>query len=453
MKKINRDICEGPIFKSLIRYIIPLMLTNLIQVFYISADNIIAGVFCGSAALAAVGSASTIISFLTTLIIGLSTGASVCVAQAVGAKNDEKLKRTVQSILVISFIGGIIIISLCGLLFSKPLLVATNTPKEILDDTVSYLLCAFSAYIFFIPAVFINGILLSIGETKKPMIFSVTTGLTNVFLNLLFSGLLGMGVFGLALATAISQVFSFGLNFWALFGKHSDIKVDWKRPKIDLQIFKEILILGLPTGIQNSVITLSNLIIRATYNSFGVAFLSGYTAAQNVLSVGGMIFSAFIQAASVYAGQNYGAENFARIKKSLSICVVCVAVTGLLFGITTLVFGKELLSLYITDSADALNYGLLTFSLLSLPSLISGVGNCLSGATRGMGVSLPQLFVSLGGAVGLKFLWIYTIFQTPKFHNPAGLLTADPIIWILQTTVVAVIFVVTFRKKVSQKTN
>ena len=162
MKKINRDICEGPIFKSLIRYIIPLMLTNLIQVFYISADNIIAGVFCGSAALAAVGSASTIISFLTTLIIGLSTGASVCVAQAVGAKNDEKLKRTVQSILVISFIGGIII-SLCGLLFSKPLLVATNTPKEILDDTVSYLLCAFSAYIFFIPAVFINGILLSIG--------------------------------------------------------------------------------------------------------------------------------------------------------------------------------------------------------------------------------------------------------------------------------------------------
>ncbi len=451
MKKINRDICEGPLLKSLVRYIVPLMLTNLIQVFYNTADTIVVGMFCGSAALAAVGAAGSIVSFLSTFIIGLSTGVGVCVSQAVGAKDYDKLKRTIYTALVIAFVGGLLVF-LFGLLFSKSLLVVTDTPKEILGDTTTYLYCCFCAYPLFIPAVFINSILLSQGETKKPMIFSLATGSTNIILNLLFTGVFEMGVFGVALSTAISQIFSFVLNFWALFGKHSDMRFDWKQPKFDVNVLKGILLLGLPTGIQNSVVTLSNLVIRATYNSFGIAFLSGYTAAQNVFGIVSMVFGAFGQAASVFSGQNYGAGKFVRIKKALLACVSGTALAGLLFGTVTALFGSELLSLYINDSKEALGYGLLTFSIFGFPSLFTGICACISGATRGMGVSMPQLFVSLGGAVGLKLLWIYTVFRLPSFNSPQGLLLADPIIWVLQCVASALIFVLVYKKRSSQKT-
>lgn len=450
VKKTNRDICEGPILKSLLLYILPLLLTNFIQILYHTADSIIAGMLCGSAALAAVGSAGTIVSFLSTFMVGLSTGASVCVAQAVGAKDDEKLNRTIHTILWVSFIGGVLVCAV-GLLFSRPLLVATNTPKEILDETARYLNCCFLGYAFVIPATFINGTLLSMGETKKPMIFSLTTGSTNVLLNFLFSGPLKMGVFGLALATVISQVFSFVLNMWALLGKKGAVKLDFKKMAFDKGVFKGIMLLGVPTGIQNSVVTFSNLVVRATYNSFGVAFLSGYSAAQSVLGIETMVFAAFIQAASVFVGQNYGSGNFTRIKKTLFTAVSCLVVFGVLFGITTLVFGKELLSFYITDSTEAVKYGLLTFSFFSIPALLSGVCSCLSSTTRGMGVSLPQLFVSLGGAVCFKLLWVFIVFPLPKFHSPSGLLLSDPIIWALQALATTFIFIVVYKKKKSQK--
>ena len=451
VKKTSRDICEGPLLKTLLLYILPLLFTNCIQMLYNTADTIIAGMLCGSAALAAVGSAGSIVSFLSTFMIGLSTGASVCVAQTVGAKDEEKLKRTIHTLLMISFIGGILVCA-AGLLFSKPLLIATDTPKEIMDDTTRYLCYCFVAYPLFIPAIFINGTLLSMGETKKPMIFSFITGSTNVLLNLLFAGPLKMGVIGLALATTISQIFSFALNLWALIGKRGLINLDFKKISFDGVIFKGIMLLGVPTGIQNSVITLSNLIIRATYNSFGVAFLSGYTAAQNVLGIGTTVFGVFIQAASVFAGQNYGAGSFERIKKSLLTCIVFVVVFGGIFGAVTLIFGEQLLSLYIIDSKEALEYGLLTFSCLSVFVFVSNVGNCIAGATRGMGVSLPQLFVSLGGSVVLKLLWIYTVFTLPKFHSPAGLMISDPIIWLLQTIATTLIFVIVYKKVKSQKT-
>jgi Na+-driven multidrug efflux pump len=268
-----------------------------------------------------------------------------------------------------------------------------------------------------------------------------------VVLNVIFVPAFHMNVAGVALATTISQGISAVLAVIALMRRTDACKLQIKKLRFYKKQFKKIVSLGLPAGVQSSMFAISNVVIQSSINSFGDVFMSGNASASNLEGFVLVAMDAFNQAALNFTGQNVGAGQYKRVRKILLTCLACTAVVGLVGGLTVFAFGRQLLAIYITDSPQAIEYGILHLSYVCAPYFVLGMTNVMGGALRGLGVSVPPMIISILGICGVRIAWISTIFQMPQYHTPGYLFFSYPLSWVITLAAQLVLFAVVYRKR------
>lgn len=445
MFKKNVSMLEGPILPNIISYTIPIILTSILQVLFNAADLVVVGRFCGSTSVAAVGATGSITTLIVNLFIGLSVGAGVAVAHGIGCDNKQAVYRTVHTSLLTALVSGFLL-TIIGVLLSEQLLILMGTPDTILPLSTVYMRIYFGGIVFNMLYNFCASILRASGDTKGPLVYLTISGIINVILNVIFVTLFNMNVAGVALATSISQAVSAVLVINALMKKEDSCKLIIKEIKFYKDEFLRITKIGLPAGIQGSLFSISNVLIQSSVNSFGEVFMSGSSSAGNIEGFIYVTLNAFSQTSTNFVGQNMGARNFKRLKKIFWICLISVGVVGIISGLGVYLSGEKLLSIYITDSQEAIDYGMIRLAFICLPYFLCGLMDVTTGALRGLGTSVAPMLISVIGICGIRLVWISTIFQMSAYHTPQILFASYGISWIVTFTAQLITFLIIFKK-------
>ncbi len=450
MPKINRNMCEGPLLKQMILYTIPIILTGVLQLLFNAADLIVVGRFgtSGSNAVAAVGATSSLTNLLLNFFIGCSVGSGVAVAQAIGSQNKENIEKSIHTSIPIALAGGLIL-SVIGVTLSDNMLKLMSTPAEILDLSSVYMKIYFGGIVFSLVYNFGASILRAIGETQKPLIYLVISGIVNVILNMIFVIGLHLDVAGVALATIISQALSAFLVLKALIKRNDDCKLNLRKIKFHKTALAKIMSVGVPAGIQGCLFSISNVIIQSSINSLSYipGLVAGSSAAASIEGFVYIILNGFYHTSMNYTGQNFGAGKLDRIKKVVGISIMLSVITGLIVGVLAYLFSKPLLSLYIADSQQAISQGSIRIMYLCVPYFLCGLMEIATGTLRGMGVSLAPMLMSVLGVCGIRIMWIFTIFAIPEYHTPENLYISYPISWLMTFAFQFAAFIIIYKRK------
>ncbi len=429
-KEKNNDLTSGPLTIKIIKFIIPLMLTGILQLLYNAADSIVVGHYDGSSALAAVSSVGALINLLVNAFMGLSVGAAVVVAQDYGAKDYEGVSKTVHTSYLISIIGGIVVGAI-GLIFSRQFLIWMGSPEDVLPLSTEYLMIYFIGTPANMAYNFGASILRSVGDTKRPLYFLTISGLVNVVLNLVLVIVFHMGVAGVAYATIISQILSAVMVIVYMMKSKDCVRFVPKKMRIHGDKLKKMLYIGLPAGFQGTVFSLSNVVIQSAVNSFGSLVMAGNGAASSLEGFTYTAMNSVYQASLTFVGQNVGAKKYDRINKVQGVCLVLVTIIGLVFGVTTYCLGEPLLSIYLPNDPEAIPYGIIRMSYIALPYFLCGMMEVMVGGQRGMGMSFIPMINALLGSCVLRIVWISTVFAAdPTLFT---LYISYPISWIVTT--------------------
>ena len=429
MQKHSQSMIRGPLLPSIISYTIPLILTSVLQLLFNAADLVIVGRFCGSVSVAAVGATGAITNLVINLFIGFSVGAGVTVAHGMGAREEEAVHRTVHTALPTAMLGGVVL-TVIGMIFAEDLLTMMGTPESVLPLSTVYMQIYFGGMVFNMVYNFVASILRAVGDTRSPLIFLSAAGVLNVGLNVVFVTVFHMNVAGVALATTIAQAVSAILVTITLMRRKDACRLYLKKMRFYKVQLLKIIRIGLPAGLQSSLFSISNVMIQSSINSFGEVVMSGNAAAGNLEGFVYVIMNAFHQTAVNFVGQNVGARQYDRVKKTLYLCLGCVTAVGLVTSILMYSFAPQLLAIYITDSSEAIASGVVRMSVVCLTYFLCGRMDTSTGALRGMGASVTPMIISVLGVCGIRLGWIFTIFQIPQFHTPWWLYFSYPISWL-----------------------
>lgn len=432
----KRDFTTGPMFVNIILFTLPVIATGILQLLFNTADTFVVGNWGGDspeareASLAAVGSCGALTNLIVGLFLGLSVGAGVTVAHAIGAKNDREVSKTVHTSVVISLVCGAIV-TVVGIVFARPLLVMMETPSNVLDEAVPYMRAYFCGMIAHMLYNYCAAILRSAGNTTGPLLFLTVAGVVNVILNLIMVLGFHAGAMGVGVATAASHWVSCILVVLYMMRMDGPCKIELKKLRISMPQLKKMILIGLPAGIQSILFSISNVMIQTSINSFGsTAVIAGNTAASNLDCYVYQAQNGLYHTALTFVGQNLGANKYHRVKKSILYSLLCACVVGLVLGTTVFAFGRPLLSIF-NDSPAVIDAGMVRLTFLCLPYFLCGAMEVGSGVLRGLGKSMTSMIISLIGACALRLLYIATIFQT--FHTAKVLYLSYPLSWILTT--------------------
>ena len=450
MGKNKIDMLSGPLFKNIVAYTIPIILTGILQLLFNAADLVVVGRFCGSNSVGAVGTTTSMIHLIVNLFIGISMGAGVSTAYAIGAKDDELLSKTIHTAIPTAFISGVVL-TVVGLISCNTLLDWMGTPKEFIELSAVYCRIYFLGMVANMVYNFGAAILRATGDSRSPLIFLTIAGVLNVVLNVIFVTAFHMDVAGVALATIISQFLSAILVVIALMRRTDACKFIFKKMKLDFNVIKKILKIGLPAGIQSTVFSFSNVIIQSSVNSFGNIAVAGNSAAANIEGFVYILMNSFYQTSLNFTGQNAGAGNYKRSLKVYKTCLLSVAVCGLIAGALVYAFARPLLSIYITDSAKAIEYGVTRLTFICLPYFLCGIMEVTTGAIRGMGVSVGPMLISLVGVCGVRLGWIFTVFQNPRWHSLESLFLSYIVSWIFTFLALLIMYISIYRERLLSK--
>jgi len=439
------DMCNGPIFVNILKYTLPIICTSLLQLFFNAADLIIVGRFCGSNSVGAVGATSSLIHMIVNLFIGLATGVSVCVANAIGAKDENTVIKTVHTAIPLGFIIGLFL-TVLGATLSTPFLKLMKTPADILPLSSLYTRIYFCGMIPSLIFEFSASVFRASGDTKTPLKYLSLAGIINVLLNVFFVTVIKLDVAGVALATVISQTVSCVLIVLALVRRDDYFKFKIKQMKIYFDVLGKIIKIGLPAGVQASVFSMSNVIIQSSVNSFGAVAVAGNASAANIESFVYVAMNSFYQTSLNFTGQNIGAKNSSRVKKALLTNIICAATLGFVLGNVLFYFNKNILSIYITDNLASIDYGIIRMKYICRFHFLCGIMDCLTGAIRGMGKSIITMIISIVGICGVRLGWIFTIFRMEQFHTLDSLYFSYIISWIACILAQIVAFVILYKK-------
>ncbi len=408
-EKKEMDMCEGPLAGKILRYTLPLALSGILQLCFNAADMIVVGRYASGEALAAVGSTGALINLIINVFMGLAVGVSVCVAHAWGAKNKESVRQIVHTAMLTSVIAGMIVL-LIGFFGCRTFLSWMGTPDNVIALSTTYM----KIYFLGMPACMVYNfgasVLRSIGDTKRPLIFLVIAGIVNVLLNLLTVIGFRLGVAGVAIATAASQVVSAALVVRSLMKRQDACRLVLRDLRIYPDKLMTIVRVGLPAGLQGAVFSISNVLIQSSINSFGSVAMEGNTAAGNLEGFIYNVMNAFYHTSLTFTGQNVGARKLERIPRIALTCIaLSMAISLTLSGLMYL-FREPLLAIYRPDAPEAVAYGSLRMSIIVLTYFLCGIMEVFTGSLRGMGASLTPMLISLVGACVTRVIWIYTVF-------------------------------------------
>lgn len=440
--KYEIDMCNGPLLGKILLFTVPLMLSGILQLLFNSADMIVVGRWVGPDALAAVGSTGSLVNLIVNVFIGLSVGANVLVARYYGSGQEKELSDMVHTAVLTSVICGVILIFI-GYYVTPYALKLMAVPDDILPQSVLYLRIYFAAMPAMMLYNFGSAILRAVGDTRRPLFFLLTAGMINVFLNLLFVIVFSMGVAGVALATAISQVVSAVLVVRCLMCSEGAYKLSLKKLHITPHKFFMMARIGLPAGLQGAIFSISNVLIQSSVNSFGTDAMAGNSAAGNLEGFAYTAMNTLHQTAVSFVGQNYGAKKYKRIGIIALQCLAIVTIVGLVFGNVIYFAGNILLKLYAKESI-VIEYGMKRLLYICCPYFLCGVMDTLVGCLRGMGRSVMPMLVSLAGACLFRVIWIYTVFA--QYHSLETLYISYPISWIITAMIHFICFLFIYRK-------
>lgn len=408
MQKENQDLTSGSLPKKILFFSIPLMLSNLLQVLFNMADIAVVGRFAGSGALGAVGSTTTLVTMFTDFLIGLSGGINVLTALHFGAKNRKAVTETVHTALILS-LGIGLVLTAGGIGFSRMILQLLNTRPELLDGACKYI----RIYLLGMPALavynFGNAVFSSVGDTKRPLYYLTFAGIINVILNLFFVIVCKMDVAGVAISSVISQYISAGMILAALFRSKESYALRFSSLGISKGKAADILRLGIPAGMQNAIFQIANLFIQSGVNSFDATMVAGNSAAANSDALVYSIMMSFYTACGSFMGQNYGAGNRDRIKKSYLISLGYAFAVGAVLGLSLVIFGRQFLGLF-TDDPAVIHAGMYRLTIMGFSYAFSAFMDATIAASRALGKGLiPTIIVILGACV-FRVIWVNTVF-------------------------------------------
>ncbi len=408
-KNENINLTEGSILSGIIYFAIPILLSNFLQQFYNTADLMIVGTFAGKHPMAAVGATGSISNLLISLFLGLTTGSSVIVAQMYGQSDRERLHNSVHTAYAMAIAGGIIL-SVVGYFVAPVILGALNTPEEILDDAVTYMRIFFMGMT---PLLLYNmgaGILRSVGDSRRPFNFLVVSAIVNVALDFVFVAAFKMSVVGAALATLIAQTVSAVLVTYNLMKSERIFKLNPRDIKFYKSVMSKIFKIGIPTGIQSSVISLSNVLIQSKINLFGATTIAGFAAQERIDGFIFMSLNAVALAVTTFSGQNVGAGKIDRlregVKQSLKLSLT-VTISLTIIGLLSI----EKLMYVFTSDPEVVAVGVNAFRYFAMGYFIFGMSEVFVGFVRGAGYALPPMIISIFSMCILRILWIYIALE------------------------------------------
>ncbi len=432
------NMLEGSISKNILLFALPLIATNILQFIYSAADMVVLGKFAGTHALAAVGATGSTYHIIVNLFIGLATGVAVAVAQQVGADDRKALSDTVHTSGVVSVIVGVFVCVL-GLVLSPILLKAIDTPADIFDDAVLYLRILFLGIPALVVYNFGASILRSVGDSRRPFYYLAFSGALNVILNLFFVLGFNMSVEGVALATIISQYASAILVWMHLMRTGDCYYFHIKEARIVKKQLLSIIRIGLPTGVQSALFSLSNLLIQSAINGFGTNYIAASTTSNNIENICYTTMAAMGQAVLVFCGQNIGARNIKRLKSIYWKSLLVTFSVGVIISGICLLFNDTFLGLF-TNDAEVLKLGLERLIVITPFYFICGFYECAAGACRSTGYSLLPMLGALFGVCIFRVIWLYTVFAWSATFQT--LMAVYPVSWLITFLILSVMFAV-----------
>lgn len=447
---VTRD--DKPLLLQITKFILPLMLTGILQLLYNAADSIVVGRWDGPNALAAVTSVGSLVNLLLNVFMGFSVGTAVTVAHDYGAKDEAGVQKTIHTSITLSLLCGVVV-GIIGFIFSGTFLEWMDSPENVIESSKLYLMIYFLGTPANMVYNFGASILRSIGETKKPLYFLTAAGILNVILNILLVitfglGERGYGVVGVGVGTIVSQYVSAICVIVYLIRRKDVAHLDIRKLKIHPDKLRKIITVGLPAGLQGIAFSLSNVLIQSSINSFGEFAVAGNGAAANVEGFTYIAMNALYHATLTFVGQNVGARKYHKINKVVVTCMVLVVVVGIVLGSLTYIFGEELLSLYLDKSDEgfdlAIAYGRERMLYISLTYFLCGAMEVMVGAQRGLGMSLVPMINALVGTCVLRIAWIKIVFAA--LLTLSSVYISYPISWVFTTTAHCIFYAVRLHK-------
>ena len=403
------DMTKEPFWRNIIRFTIPLVLMSMLQILFMACDDMfILGLFVGSQALAAVGATTYIVNLFINGFAGLAVGVNVVSSQAIGAKNSEVVRKAVHTAISSSLILGIVVVAI-GEFFARLSLEALNTPLDIIDESTLYLRIYFFSAPFNLIFNFASAIMRAKGDSRHPFLYLTLSGVVDIVLCTSFVLLFDLGVAGVAIGTLLSQVFAAILSVSYLLRCDDDTRLILKDLKIDLKIFKRILVIGVPTGLNNMAFSFSNMQIQSAINIFGSAAVAGCSVSTTMENFIYAATNSIMQAVISFTGQNVGAGKLDNVPKIVHLSLIYTFSTGTVLGALVYLSGYPLLPFFI--DSDAIGYAMSRNLVAMLPYGLCGVMEVYAGVQRGLGKGLAPTIITLLGVCIFRVIWVYTAFR------------------------------------------
>lgn len=445
--KQTMDLLHGPLWNKILLFAIPIAASSILQQLFNSADVAVVGRFAGSQALAAVGSNQAAINLLINLFVGLSVGANVMIARYIGENKADKIQTAVHTAIMVALVSGIFLIGF-GFFMSKFILELMDTPEDVIDLATLYLRIYFAGMPFMMLYNFGAAILRSKGDTRRPLVCLVVSGIVNVILNLFFVIVCGISVAGVGIATVLANVISSCMVVYFLMHEEGELKLRLNQLRIDKKVLLDMAKIGVPAGVQGMVFSLSNVCIQTALNGFGSLAVAGNAAAINFEFFAYFLMNSFTQAAVTFVSQNFGAGNYKRCRKIVLLCVTAGAVSSGILSAIFVIGGKWFIRIYTTDP-EAIQYGLTRMRHILTFQFINAVMDVTAGVLRGVGYSVVPAVITIAGVCGLRLLWVQTIF--PRTGTFEMLVNVYPVTWVITAVLMIVVYLIISKRVFAQR--
>lgn len=443
--KLGTDLTKGSVLKNFILFIIPIVLSGVMQQLYNTADTLVVGKFVGDVALAAVGSTGSVTHLILNIFIGLSVGTNVICARFYGAGNSEGLSRAIHTSILLSVASGVFL-AIVGFVFSKPLLALMGTPYDVIDSAALYMRIFFLGSPFSMLYNFGSAILRAAGDTKRPFYIMLISGVVNVALNLFCVLVLKIGVAGVAIGTIASQFVSAVMVIYILVKSNGEFNLNLKKLRLYKRELGQIMAIGIPSGLNGIMFSLSNVIIQSTVNSFGKAAVAGQAAASNIETYGFLLQSSVEQGAVSFAGQNMGAKKFNRVRRTAVVALCSSLFFAFAYMAVSFFAGDVILGLFADEASrdSVIQMGLLKLLTSASGFFLIAPMQALCGVLKGMGKVISVTAINAFFICFMRVLWIAFIFPLNPVLKTVYL--SHPVSWALSSTAITIVYFIERRK-------
>ena len=450
------DMLNGGLFKKIVVFTIPIMLQGLLQSVYNAADLIVVGQFSGEVALASVGATNSIYNVIIGLFMGISAGVDVVSSFYYGMRDEKSVKKTIDTAVVLAPILGLVVM-VVGIFIAGPVLSLMDTPAGgVLEGATTYLQIVMIGVPFSMLYNFCAAVYRTAGETKRPFIYLVISGLLNVLLNLLFCAVFDMGVVGVAIATVVSQVASALMIFIDLLKNKGLFSFSFKNIEFCTHKLKRMIAIGIPAGLQSAAFSLSNVFLQYGVNYYGDNAIAGSTAVSTVEGLMWVTLTSFINATTTFTSQNVAAGKVDRARKSFRYALLLTASIGIFLGLGMFFCKKWILAIFITDNPIAVEFGYQRLKYTFPVYFMAGIMGVMPGAIRGHGSSLSPSLITIFGTCVIRVVWVFTVFEAYKSDAEIGLsilYLVHPITWAFTIAALSINYVIVLRRTIKKQRN